>query len=161
MAEDLQGSVPESRVVLNVRVFGLPVAQGRPRAFKTPSGQVRVFDPAQSRDWKRTVLAQVLPLRPAVPLDEPLGLSLTFYLPRPKSAPKRVTLPTTRPDTSNMLKAVEDALLGVIFRDDSLLVDIIARKRYDPAPGVQILVWRRTAEDVFSVQDQFMLGAVR
>lgn len=26
--------------VLNVHVFGLPVPQARPRAFKTPSGQI-------------------------------------------------------------------------------------------------------------------------
>lgn len=131
-----------TQVVLNVRVYGIPVAQGRPRAFKTPSGAVRVYDPAASKDWKRTVLAQVLPVRPPLPLDEPLGMSLIFYLPRPKSLPRRVRRPVTRPDASNLLKAVEDALLGVVYRDDSLLVDLVVRKYYDPAPGVQILVWR-------------------
>ena len=130
--------------MLNVRIYGLPIAQGRPRAFKMPSGQVRMYDPAASKDWKRTVLAQVLLAKPESPLDEPLGMKVTFYLPRPKSAPKRVVFPTTRPDSSNMLKAIEDALLGVIYRDDALLVDLVVHKRYDASPGARIIVWRMT-----------------
>ena len=129
-------------VVLDVRIYGLPVAQGRPRAFKMPSGHIRMYDPATSKDWKRTVLAQVLSVKPLTPLNEPLGMALTFYLQRPKSLPKRIRLPMTRPDASNMLKAVEDALLGVVYRDDAAIVDLVVRKRYDPSPGVQILVWR-------------------
>ena len=126
-----------------VRVYGLPVAQGRPRAFKLPSGQVRVYDPLKSRDWKRTVMAQALMARPVRLLAGPLAAEMDFYLPRPKSAPKRVTLPVRKPDASNLLKAVEDAIRSVVYADDSLIVDLHARKRFADAenpPGVHVLI---------------------
>ena len=82
--------------VLDVHVFGLPVHQARPRAFKTPTGQIRLYDPANCKDWKRTVLAQVLEHRPAAPVEGPLRMDLVFDLPRPKSAPKRARLTFTQ-----------------------------------------------------------------
>lgn len=126
--------------VLNVHVFGLPVPQARPRAFKTPSGHIRLYDPANCKDWKRTVLAQVLPAKPSAPVEGPLAMDLVFELPRPKSAPKRVQHPTTRPDLSNFIKTIEDALTGVVYRDDSQIVALTAIKRYGPEPGVSIRV---------------------
>lgn len=126
--------------VLRVRVFGLPVAQGRPRAFKLPSGQIRMYDPATSRDWKRTVLAQVLERKPPVPVEGPLTMTLVFEVPRPKSTPKRVQYPIKRPDLSNMLKAIEDALTGVVYRDDAQIVELSVTKRFGPTPGVAVRV---------------------
>lgn len=126
--------------VLDVHVFGLPVPQARPRAFKTPTGQIRLYDPADCKDWKRTVLAQVLERKPAAPVDGPLRMDLVFDLPRPKSAPKRVQHPTSRPDLDNLLKAIKDALRGVVYRDDSQIVALTATKKYGQAPGVSIRV---------------------
>ena len=126
--------------VLDVRIFGVPIAQGRPRAFKTPAGQVRVYDPGNARDWKRTVLAQVLERKPPAPVEGPLEMRLVFYVPRPKSLPKRERHPTHRPDLSNMLKAVEDALTGVVYRDDAQIVHLDVFKVFDASPGVLIQV---------------------
>ena len=132
--------------VLAVRVFGDPVPQGRPRAraFQDRSGTTRVsvFDPATSRDWKRTVAAQVIPVKPPAPVEGPLVLIAEFYLRRPASLPKREWAHVKRPDGSNLLKSVEDAMRGIVYRDDSQLVDIIVRKRYDQAPGVGIRIER-------------------
>lgn len=127
--------------ILDVRIFGLPVAQARARARTFQyAGHTRVsmYDPATSRDWKRTVLAQILPHKPPAPVDGPLVLTVVFYLPRPKSAPKRVQYPDRKPDLSNLVKAIEDALNGVVFTDDARLVDVGMSKRYDVAPGVSI-----------------------
>lgn len=126
--------------VLNVHVFGLPVPQARPRAFQTSAGRIRMYDPATCKDWKRTVLAQVLPAKPPAPAEGPLVMDLVFELPRPKSAPKRVQHPTTRPDLDNLLKAIKDALRGVVYRDDSQIVALTATKKYGEAPGVSIRV---------------------
>ena len=126
-----------------VRVYGLPVAQGRPRAFKLPSGQVRVFDPPHSRDWKRTVMAQVLACRPERLLAGPLEGEMDFYVPRPKSIPKRRLYPEVKPDLSNYLKGTEDALRGLVFSDDSQIVRLRLSKLYADAlsmPGVHIVL---------------------
>ena len=61
------------------------------------------------------------------PLEGPLSLTVRFYMPRPKahltarcglksSAPQ---WPATRPDTTKLLRAVEDALNGICWFDDS------------------------------------------
>ena len=124
-----------------VRVYGLPVAQGRPRAFKLPSGQIRVYDPQQSRDWKRTVMGQVIADRPKRLLAGALECKMDFYLPRPKSLPKRVVYPVKKPDVTNLIKGTEDALRGIVFSDDSAVVSLRAAKYYateEMPPGVHL-----------------------
>ena len=101
-----------------------------------------VYDPATSRDWKRTVLAQVLPHKPASPVEGPLRLDLAIYVRRPASLPKRERHPIKRPDLSNFLKAIEDALGGIAYRDDAQLVEVVASKAFDPAPGARIRIER-------------------
>ncbi len=128
--------------VLHIRVYGLPVAQGRPRAFKTPTGQVRVYDPANARDWKRTVQAQVISHKPPVPVEGPLAVVLRFILRRPRSLPKRELFPARRPDAENLGKAVLDAMEGIIYRDDAQIVRLAIAKDYGPVPGVEIRVER-------------------
>jgi Holliday junction resolvase RusA-like endonuclease len=69
-------------------------------------------------------------------------MSLVFLFPRPKSLPRRVRHHTTRPDADNCAKAVKDALRGVVYRDDSQIVELFVSKGYDMAPGAIITVTR-------------------
>ena len=41
--------------MIQFTVYGPPVAQGRPRAGKTKSGDVVMYDPGKSKDYKRYV----------------------------------------------------------------------------------------------------------
>ena len=126
-------------MTFEVRIYGLPVPQGRPRAAKLPSGQIRVYDPVASRDWKRTVMAQAIEHRPPRLLTGALTGEMDFYLPRPKSLPKRIVYPVKKPDLSNCLKAVEDALRGIVYADDSAIVALRVAKHYateTTPPGV-------------------------
>jgi Holliday junction resolvase RusA-like endonuclease len=60
----------------------------------------------------------------------------------PKSASKKLqekmlsgaVRPTKKPDCDNIIKAVLDALNGVAYYDDSQVVKICIRKRYDTNP---------------------------
>ena len=131
-------------VTVTVRVYGIPVPQARAgrRTIRRPTGQVFTtsYDKPECVDWKRTVVAQVLPVKPASPLEGPLTMTLLFHLPRPKSLPKRVLYPVKKPDAKNLLWGVEDALRGILYVDDSQLVDLDVRKRYGANPGVEITV---------------------
>jgi Holliday junction resolvase RusA-like endonuclease len=47
---------------------------------------------------------------------------------------------TKKPDLDKLLRALKDALKGVIYRDDSQVVRVVTSKDYSPAPGVIVTV---------------------
>ena len=128
-------------------VYGEPIAQGRPK-FARVKNHVVAYDPAKSKNYKSRVLAAALEVKPEKPLEGPLALIVTIYRTIPKSFSKKkreqaisgYIRPTTKPDVSNICKGVEDALKGVIWRDDSQVVTMYASKYYDESPRVEICV---------------------
>lgn len=80
------------------------------------------------------------------PLDEALCVEVVAYFARPKSKPKRVLLPTGKPDVDNLLKTILDSLNKILWRDDAVVASATAKKRYCdeefPQPGFQLFVWR-------------------
>jgi len=80
-------------------------------------------------------------------MEGPVVLSITIYRARglkSMSGVKRdaalydLVRPTTRPDSTNLCKAIEDGLSGVVFVDDSQVVETTIRKRYGMPPKVMI-----------------------
>jgi len=124
-------------VILMIK--GSPVAQGRPRFARIGQG-VRTYDPAKSSAWKKDIAWQAKEQGARV-MEGPLSVEVIFYLPRPKSLPKKVNHHTKRGDLDNYLKGLFDSLNGVAFRDDSQIVSLHARKVYAEhrgSPGVWI-----------------------
>ncbi len=76
----------------------------------------------EARAWQKTYKAPLL--------EGPLRFEAWFYLPRPKSAPKRILLPAKKPDLSKLLRSVEDALTGIIWHDDAQIVTARVHKRF-------------------------------
>jgi Holliday junction resolvase RusA-like endonuclease len=79
--------------------------------------------------------------------DNSLGydLHLVFFMPRPKSLPKKKRLNTKRPDLDKLIRTVLDGLTNYIIPDDSQVVSVSARKLYaieNQPPGVRIRVVR-------------------
>lgn len=129
-------------------ILGEPVAQGRPR-FSRQGGFVKAYDPAKSRDYKsyvRMIAAQHAPL---TPVEGAIEFSLRIYRAIPKGIPKYKResakagrlRPVTKPDVSNVLKGVEDALKGVWYKDDSQIVGYgVLGKWYDERPRIEIMM---------------------
>lgn len=77
-------------------------------------------------------------------LDEPLMADVTFYLPRPKSVPKRRIHPAVKPDGDKLLRGIFDPLKGVIYREDSRIVGGSWAKVYadeQTPPGALVRLW--------------------
>jgi len=132
-------------MTFQVTVPGIPKPQGRPRGrgFNRKDGGIGVqfYDPQTSRDWKSAVkfiVGQAARELKWYPVDGAVTLHLDFDLPRPKSLPKKVLYHIKKPDCSNCCKAIEDAMKGVLYVDDSQIVLLCVSKGYSETPGVRI-----------------------
>ncbi|MCX8022785.1 MAG: RusA family crossover junction endodeoxyribonuclease [Syntrophorhabdaceae bacterium] len=120
-------------------IFGDPRPQGRPRFFKR-GNFVGVYDPKKSREYKQTLAAQIAAQKPRYIADGAICLELEFIFARPKSLPKRIYDHTKKPDLDNLIKAFLDSATGVIWRDDTQIVCIMARKDYGDVPCIKVKV---------------------
>lgn len=132
---------------INFTVYGTPVAQARTKNHVV-NGFVVKFDPKKSADYKNYVRQEALKVKPKIPFEDAMALTVIAYVPIPVSmSKKRRALaiageirPTKRPDIKNIFTGVEDALAGIIWRDDSLVCDAVMRKRYSDCPRVEVTV---------------------
>lgn len=133
-------------------VPGAPVGKGRPRAARRGAGVV-MFTPEKTADYEAlvsataaTALAGDAPTHQL--LDGPLEavLEMRFPVPASWSKAKRARAlagaewHTSKPDADNVAKAVLDACNGVVFRDDSQVVILIATKAFSETPGVRVVI---------------------
>ncbi|WP_231852654.1 RusA family crossover junction endodeoxyribonuclease [Bordetella petrii] len=134
--------------MLEFVIPGVPVGKGRPRAAKFGK-HIQLYTPEKTITYESTVVLtgyQAMAGRP--PLDGPVSAMLTIRLPVPTSWPKRkqaaalagVELPTKKPDADNVVKAIFDAFNGVVWNDDTQVVDMVVRKRYAAVPGVAVRI---------------------
>lgn len=144
-----------------IHVRGIPKAQPRPRAWARKMGDkvvARMYDAGTAEAWKADVIHAASEHRPASPIDEPVGVDIDFFLPRPKRLlrkkdPDGPIWATCKPDRDNLEKAVLDAMTtDGWFRDDALVVAGMVRKLYhakDGYPGARI--------DVYPIESQGIL----
>ncbi len=112
-------------IVYKATIEGEPVPQARVRStiLKAKDGRqwINHYTPAKSQNYKK--LVQAVLTREGLPellLDEPLIMEARFYKLKPKSA-KRLWM-TTKPDLDNYIKAIKDAMNGLVYRDDSIII---------------------------------------
>lgn len=116
---------------------------GRPVPWaRTSTHQGRRITPLKQRDHKTTIAENaallVAGFTPMYPAGEPLFMDLFFCYPMPKRP--KTSHPTGRPDIDNLVKMVADALNGLIYADDSQVVELRAIKTYSPREGTDITV---------------------
>lgn len=126
--------------MVSIVVYGTPVPKARARTVRLKNGKTISYTPDKTAAWENKIQEQALKKRPGELLDGPLILEATFYLQRPKSKPKRVKFPDTKPDLDNLVKSVKDALEGIIYTNDSRIVDEVIRKRYGDPVRAEITV---------------------
>lgn len=126
---------------LEITVWGIAAPAGSKNVGHTRDGRAFVRDSSGQRgkDWRRQV-AQTAGARMIgrQMFDGPVELHVTFNVPRPKGhlasrgglRPSAPVWPTVRPDITKLLRAVEDAMTGIVWRDDSQVVIQRAEKRY-------------------------------
>jgi crossover junction endodeoxyribonuclease RusA len=123
---------------LTIDVAGEPASQG---SHSVIHGRIVQVNSAKHKRWRNAVAFAALELVTDgwELLDEPLELSVIFYLPRPKTVQDRA-YPSVMPDVDKLLRAVFDSLSGVIYVDDSRVVRVSAQKVYADARGPGALI---------------------
>ena len=141
--------------VEHINIASTPATAGSKRAFHNKkTGRTWITDDCtRGKEWRATVRAAAERQRITRKLySEPLALTVDFRLPRPKShfrtgkcsnvlKPSAPVLHSKRPDLTKLLRAIEDALTGVLWKDDSLIVFQVATKSYAPLPGATVRVY--------------------
>lgn len=143
--------------MIQFTVVGAPVAQPRQnhKHVKTKAGKEFTMNYTPRRDPVQQFKADVKRVAedhlPPALLEGPLVAECRFYMPRPKKL-MRVKDPdgpiwhTAKPDYDNLVKSVKDVLKGVIWRDDSQVVNYGPNhgKWYHEKKGrprVEISIW--------------------
>jgi len=151
--------------LLQFFVPGIPRPGGSKRAFairkKDGSIGVRVADMGGNltMTWRSTVADFARQaMQSHEPFTQAIVLEVLFRMPRPKahfshrtgevSFRYELCLCTKRPDATKLLRAVEDALSGIVWHDDAQIVKQYVWKFYDVNPGAFITV---SNADVFEV----------
>lgn len=138
---------------LNLVIYGKAEPAGSKRWVPVKnSKRVRIIDAnPKAADWKRWVADEAALVWKGQPLltDTALLFHLVFYRPRPKSHYRtgkcagelkefHRTYPTTKPDLLKLARAIEDALTGIVYRDDALICAETLRKFYGEPMRVEI-----------------------
>jgi Holliday junction resolvase RusA-like endonuclease len=131
---------------IDFTVPGQPVAKGRPK-FSRQGGMVHVRTPEKTANYETLVkLAAGAAMGGNAPMQGPLSLMLRLYVQIPKSVTKRDRvaiaegrfLPTKKPDVDNCLKAIADAMNGIVYDDDAQLVTVMVVKQYSDTPRAEV-----------------------
>jgi Holliday junction resolvase RusA-like endonuclease len=133
-------------------VYGAAQPAGSKTVGRTKAGATFVRDSAKrGTPWRRQV-AQVAgeAVNGSGLMDGPLELSVIFTVPRPKShygarglRPSAPEYPTVRPDVTKLLRALEDACTGIVWRDDAQVIAQHAYKEYGEPARAEVKVIAR------------------
>lgn len=129
---------------LRFEVPGIPVAKGRARVT-TIGGHARAYTPAKTVAYESTVaLMARQAMGASSPMAGPLAVSIIATWPIPASWSKKrresEVFKASRPDLDNIAKAIGDGCNGIVWADDSQIVDLRCVKRYGQIPGVVVEV---------------------
>lgn len=129
---------------VTISLLGEPQGKGRARAFLRGK-HIGHYTPEKTRSYESMIRgAATEALGSRVAFDRPVEFILRAIFPVPMSWSQKkrtqallgLIKPGKKPDLDNIAKAWNDALNGVVYRDDSLIVRMTLDKRY----GAQALV---------------------
>lgn len=137
--------------VVDFFVAGTPKPQGSKRGFVHPSTRRVILTEAAGaalKDWRHDVKLTAMSRmsgKEMIVAPTALRMVVEFVLPRPVSMAKNKPTPLAvkKPDTDKLLRAIGDALTGVVYADDSQIISLYADKRtaeLGEQPGARITV---------------------
>jgi Holliday junction resolvase RusA-like endonuclease len=133
---------------IHFQVEGDPKGKGRPR-FSRVGNFTKVYTDKQTLSYEAMIATFAKQAMGGTePLKTPVSVFLYVRLPIPQSYPKKrkeaclngSELPCKKPDIDNIAKTYLDAMNGVIFVDDTQVIDLHVKKVYAAEAGVDVMV---------------------
>lgn len=130
---------------ISITVPGKPIPKARP--FVRKDG--RVFTRKETALFEQAVrLHAMAAMKGRKILTGAVRLTVTAFFGIPKSwnqtqkakAMSGALRHTKKPDISNCQKSVEDAMNGIVYADDSQIIESIGKKVYSNIPRTEIIV---------------------
>ena len=133
---------------IHFQVEGDPKGKGRPR-FSRVGSFTKVYTDKQTLSYEAMIAffaKQAMGVTDL--LETPVSVFLYVRLPVPQSYSKKrreaclggTEKPCKKPDIDNIAKTYLDAMNGVIFVDDTQVVDLHVKKLYSDKAGVDVMV---------------------
>lgn len=123
----------------------VPIGKGRPR-LTTRGGYAHAYTPARTREAEEILREAIKEQWPHEPLECPVALQMMFYMPIPKSTPKKQYSAVLgawhmkKPDIDNLGKLVCDSANGLLWHDDSQVCSLLMMKKLDANPRIELMV---------------------
>ena len=140
-------------------VPGLPKGKERPRArIVTPKGKkpfATMYTPTGTKKYEAEVKDAAQKAMQHEPFQGPVSVTILIFLPLAKTMTKKrrariengLEACTKKPDTSNVAKAVEDAMNDVVYKDDNQIIYSTVKKDWSHEPRVSVLVTEMVEPD--------------
>lgn len=131
-------------------VEGPPIGKARPKAVRF-GNQVRMYTPKKTSEYETDIaFAATQAMAGMETVETPVCVGVLAYYPIPASWSKKrqqaavdgTEIPG-KPDLDNVIKAVLDALNGVVYLDDKQVVRLMGTKAYCRHPRIEVLVEER------------------
>jgi Holliday junction resolvase RusA-like endonuclease len=139
---------PQQLEPVTVMLAGEPQGKGRARAVRR-GNYIGHYTPEKTRTYEGMIRSAAMDaLGNKAPFEDPVEFVLRAVFPVPTSwsCRKRQRAltgelkPGKKPDLDNIVKAWNDALNGVVYRDDALICRMTLDKRYGPQALVVVTV---------------------
>lgn len=139
---------------MRITIPGVAKPQGSKNAYTRGGRTVLVESSKLLKPWRLTVAQEIKATAinhdfNKLSYNEAANVSIFFYLPRPKSVTERKRYwHTVKPDIDKLTRAILDAitLSGVIWVDDSQVVNLHAAKHYALKDPYTVIVITRAIE---------------
>lgn len=126
--------------MIEFRCPGLPAPQGSKRAVRLRNGRTVLLESsARVRPYRATLALVARQAWPGPPSAGAVALEVVFRFPRPKSHLRasgevRGSAPSipSRPDLDKLVRALGDALTGIVYLDDGQIGRWVATKEWGP-----------------------------
>jgi Holliday junction resolvase RusA-like endonuclease len=129
-------------------VAGDPKGKGRPR-FSRFGKFTKVYTDQQTLDYETAIgFSAAHAMGSSQPIETPVAVFLYIRLPIPQSYSKKRSEaclngsehPTKKPDIDNVAKAYLDAMNGIVYKDDTQVIQLHVNKVYALESGVDVMI---------------------